>query len=108
MLNAEFPAQVHLRIDNKWLTDYAATQAYADCRNLDSTNVGRQQQPRGIIIGYNGADLAATTATVHGVLWDENHNQADTHTLAIGVMHPLRFKLVYAQHTSGRDIKIYG
>jgi len=108
MLNAEFPGQVKIRVDNKWLTDYAATQAYMDCRDLDGTNTGRRMQPRGIIIGYNGTDTTAATATVHGVLWDENHAQADTWTLAVGVVHPLRFKLLYAQHTNGRDIKIIG
>lgn len=108
MLNAEFPAQVHLRIDNKWLADYASTEAYADVRDLDSTNTGRRMRPRGILIGYNGTDTTQATATVHGVLWDENHDQADTYTLAVGVVHPIAFKLLYAQHTNGRDIKIYG
>jgi hypothetical protein len=108
MLNADFPGQVHLRIENKWLTDYAATEAYADCRHLDSTDAGRQMRPRGILVGYNGADTTQATATVHGVLWEENHNQADTYTLAVGVVHPIAFKFIYAQHTNGRDIKIYG
>lgn len=108
MLNAEFPAQVHLRIENDWLNSYAATEAYADVRHLDSTDVGRQMRPRGIMIGYNGSDTTQATATVHGVLWDENHAQADTYTLAVGIVHPIAFKLIYAQHTSGRDIKIFG
>lgn len=107
-LNAEFPAQVHLKLENKWLTDYANTQAYADVRDLDSTNTGRRMRPRGILIGYNGSDTTATTATVHGVLWDENHSQADTYDLAVGVIHPLAFKFVYAEHTNGRNIKIFG
>lgn len=108
MLNAEFPAQVHLRLDDNWIANYATTDAYVDVRDLDSTNRGRRMRPRGIIIGRNGTDATATIATVKGVLWDENHAQADIHTLACGVMHPIAFKLIYANGTNGREIRIYG
>jgi hypothetical protein len=108
MLNAEFPAQTHVRVDNDWLRTYANTQAYMDCRNLDSSDLKRRMRPRGILIGYNGDDTTQATATVHLVLWDENHAQADTYTLAVGVVHPISVKLLYAQHTNGRDIKVFG
>jgi hypothetical protein len=108
-LNASFPAEVHLRLDNKWLTDYGnVDNAYADCRDLDGVNTGRQMRPRGIVIGYNSATATATTANVKGVLWAENHIHADTYTLAVGVVHPLSFKFIYANGTNGRDIKIFG
>jgi len=107
-LNAEFPAQVHMIVINKWLTDYATTDRYVDVRDLDSTNQGRRMRPRGIMIGRNGTDAAATTANVKGVLWDENHAQTDTYTLACGVVHPIAFKFIYANSTTGRDIKIFG
>ena len=108
-LNASFPAEVRLRIDNKWLADYANNDnAYADCRDLDGVNTGRQMRPRGIKIGYNGSDATATTANVKVVLWGENHAQADVETLAIGIIHPMAVKFVYANGTTGRNIKIYG
>lgn len=108
-LNAEFPGQVHLRVDNAWLDAYGSVAtAYMDCRDLDSTNTGRRMRPRGIMIGVNGTDSTQTTATVYGVLWEENHNQADEYTLAVGVVHPIAFKLLYARQTTGRNIKIFG
>jgi hypothetical protein len=108
-LNAEFPAQSHLKIDNKWLTDYQnANNAYVDVRDLDGTNKGRRQRPRGILIGRTYNDTTASMSVVKGVLWDENHNQADTYTLANGVVHPMAFKFIYASSTTGRDIKIFG
>lgn len=107
-LNAEFPAEVHLRIENKWLNDYQTVDnAYADCRHLDSTQDKRVMRPRGILIGRNN-DGSSTTAVVRGCLWGENHNQVDDYELAIGVTHPLAFKFVYAKGTTGRNIKVFG
>lgn len=107
-LNAEFPAESHVRVDDTWLNNYGTTDAYVDARDLDSTNTGRRQRPRGVSIDRNSSDATATTAVVKGVLWGENHNQADVYTLALGVVHPLSFKYVYAKQTTGRGIKIYG
>jgi hypothetical protein len=108
-LNAEFPSQVKIRIEDKWLDDYRdVDNACVDVRDLDSTNVGRRMRPRGILIGLNRVDATATTATVKGVLWDENKAQADTFTLAIGVVHPLAFRFIYANGTTGRWIKVLG
>ena len=108
MLNAEFPAQVKLRIDDNWLTQYATTEAYVDCRDLDGTRDGRRMRPRGILIGFNSSDTAAATATVKLVLWDEKHVHADTYDLACGVIHPLAVQFLYANGTNGRHIKIFG
>ena len=108
-LNAEFPAQVHVKVDNTWLTKYQGVdKAYQDVRDLDSTNRGRQMRPRGILIGRTYNDTTATASVVKGVLWDETHVHADTYTLANGVVHPMAFKFIYASGTTGRDIKIFG
>jgi hypothetical protein len=108
VLSAEFPAEVKIRIDDNWLDNYGDTQAYVDCRDLDSTNTRRRMRPRGILIGRNATDTNAIYATVKGVLWGENHNQADTYTLSIGQVHPISFKLIYANGTTGRWIKVLG
>ena len=65
-------------------------------------------RPRGIKIGSHATDTTATMANVKLVLWDENHAQADVEELAIGVVHPIAVKFVYANGTTGRNIKIYG
>lgn len=109
MLNAEFPGEVHLKIDDKWLESYKNNDnAVCDTRDLDSTNTGRRMRPRGISIGMNSSSSTATMATVYGVLWAENKQQADFYDLAIGVVHPLAFRFIYAHGTNGRHIKIYG
>ena len=108
-LNAEFPAEVHVKVDNTWLTKYQGVdKAYQDCRDLDSTNKGRRMRPRGILIGRTYNDTTATASVVKGVLWGETHQQADTYTLANGVVHPMAFLFIYASSTTGRDIKIFG
>lgn len=107
-LNASFPAEAKLRVDNKWLADYAnVDNAVMDCRDVDGTNAGRRMRPRGIKIGYNGSDATATTANVKVVLWGENKQQADVETLAVGIVHPIAPMFLYANGTNGRDIKIY-
>jgi len=107
-LSAEFPGEVHLKIDDAWLNGYSTTDQYVDCRDLDSTSGGRRMRPRAIQIGFNSSDATATTATVCGVLWGENHAQADTYILALGVVHPIAFKFIYARDTNARRIKILG
>lgn len=108
-LNASFPAEVHVRVDNKWLADYAnVDNAVMDVRDLDGTATGRRMRPRGVLIGYDGADATASVTYIKGVLWGENKSQADTYALAVGVVHPLAFRFIYANGTSGRNIKILG
>lgn len=109
MINAEFPAEMHVRVDDKWLEDYKnVDNAVMDCTEADGTNTGRRMRPRGISIGFNGSSTTAATATVYGVLWAENKQQADFYDLAVGVVHPLGFKFIYAHGTNGRHIKVYG
>lgn len=108
-LNASFPGEVHLKIENNWLIQYQNNDnAVCDTRDLDSTAEGRRMRPRGILIGINGSDTTATSATVKGVLWGENKNQADVYSLAVGVVHPIAFRFIYANGTTGRNIKIFG
>lgn len=108
-LNAEFPGEVHVRVDDKWLEDYKnVDNAVQDLTELDGTNTGRRQRPRGISIGFNGDNATAATATVYGVLWAENKQQADQYDLAVGVVHPLAFRFIYPHGTNGRHIKVYG
>jgi len=106
-INASFPAEVHLNVSNKWLNDYASTDAYVDCRHLDSTDGGRVMRPRGVLIGSN-SDGTSTTSVIKGVLWSENHNQADTYRVVHGIPIALAFKFIYAKETSSRDIRVLG
>jgi len=106
-LNANFPAESHLRVENKWLDDYAGSKAVQDTRDLDGTSGGRRGRPRGIKCGLDNEGNTSGVAYVRGVLWAENKLQADDHPILIGAMEPMAFRFVYASGTTARNLKIY-
>lgn len=111
---ATYPAEGHLRISNEWLNDNATDKnaviycQWRDGKNPkhDSTANGRTGMPRGVMIqGNSTAD--GNAAFVRGYLIDETPSDTDDHYLNAGMMHPLRFKRIYAQGTTARGVRIY-
>lgn len=109
---ATYPAEAHARISDDWLNANAADKnAVFYCKypdgdpDHDSTSTGRGFLPRGIMIKSDGS-TDGNAATVRGYLWGENSKQADDYYLTAGVVHPMRFMIVYARGTTARGIKI--
>lgn len=108
MAEGKTRARVHLRIENDWLAKYVNNDnAVVDCEDIDSVDSKRRGIPIGILIGRNGSDSTLNTANVKAALFGENKQQTDVYTLALGVIHPLAVKFLYANATTGRDIKIF-
>jgi hypothetical protein len=103
----------HAKISNAWLIKNAADQnavfycQYVDGKDPehDSTALGLAKLPRGIIFKGTATEDGAS-ATIRGYLHGEQHQDADDYYLVAGVIHPLRFKRVYASGTTARGIKI--
>jgi hypothetical protein len=112
---ANYPAEAHLRIDDKFLNDNISTvDAQINTIYLDGdpdhpdaypNATGRAGQPRGIMIKGTAAG-AGNAGVVRGYLWNETPAQADDYYLSAGIIHPLRFKRIYAQGTTARGIKV--
>jgi hypothetical protein len=110
---ATYPAEGHSRISNAWLDEHASDENAVwyclykdgkDPRHYSDAN-GKGIMARGIIIRSNGITDGAA-AVVRGYLWDESSIDADDYYLTAGVVHPLRFRRIYAMGTTARGVKI--
>ena len=123
MLNASFPAEVHKKISDTWLTTGVAPtgdssyrtdengEQYVDCtEKADNTVAGEvlKFRPRGISMD-TGEETGKFFAVVRGFLWNENLADDDVFSIpSSGVMHSLAFKRIYRDGTDARNIFIYG
>jgi len=122
MLNASFPAEVHVLVSDDWLGgDDAAVAgneaygvdsvgAYFDCRKMWNavTNSSVVMQPRGVNI-TSGEATGKFYAVINGYLWNENFaNRDDFPIPSGGLMHSIRLLRIYRTGTTARGIRIYG
>ena len=103
--NYESPAQRHLRLDS-----LLRRNSFVDLRDRyqNSSNPRDRFLPTGILLHWNPEDANGVTASIRGTLWGDENGTENTFILATNVVHPLRFRRIYAQGTTAGGIIIVG
>jgi predicted aminopeptidase len=107
-------ASRHYALTDKWLDDNSGTESkYYDILDtkegsnaeVATADVVRAQQKADF---YATGIIVQTAGFVQGFLMEETTNDVDTYYLAAGVVHPLRFRRIYANGTTARGVKWIG